>query len=94
MADRLFAQNEARFNITWAGNNGDLVEAVPFDLGADDLRRLAQEAVQNGIPGIPADQNANFADFVVDRFPSNDEVPDNRIFLRPKTPFGCDLAFG
>ena len=27
-------------------------------------------------------------DFVVDRFRANGQVPYNRIFLRPKTPFG------
>lgn len=78
----------ARLNITWKGQNGDLLDQVAYDLSDADIKRIATEAVQAGIPGIAADPAANFNDFVVDRFAANDEVPDNRLMLRPKTPFG------
>lgn len=88
MAD-IFEMNEANLNITWAGSNGDLPDALAYDTPDADVKRIATEAVQGGyIPGIPADPTANFADFIVDRFPSNDAVPNNRLMLRPKTPFG------
>jgi len=83
--------HQARLNITWSGSNGDLVDPVPYDSADGDVKQWATEAVRNGdIPGIQADAAANFQDFVVDRFPANDEVPFNRLFLRPKTPFGVD----
>jgi hypothetical protein len=81
--------NEARLNITWNGQNGDLPDSVSYDAGDGDVRAWATEAVRNGgVPNIPADPNADFRDFVVDRFASTADTPYNRIFLRPKTPFG------
>jgi len=81
--------DQARLNVTWQGANGDLPDPVPFDGTAGDLKQIASEAVSNGdIPGIGADPNVNFGDFVVDRFNATQEVPYNRIFVRPKTPFG------
>lgn len=81
-------ENEARLNVTHAGGNGDLVDPVHFDATDGDIRQWATEAVRAGnIPGIPADARADFTDFVIDRFPARDELP-NRLILRPKTPFG------
>jgi hypothetical protein len=81
--------NEARLNITWNGQNGDLPDPVSYDAGDGDVRAWATEAVRNGgVPNIPADSNADFRDFVVDRFAATQDTPYNRIFLRPKTPFG------
>ena len=81
--------NEARLNITYGGDNGDLVDPVFFDAVDGDIRTWATEAVVNGsIPGITANADADFTDFQVDRYPANEEQP-NRIFLRPKTPFGA-----
>jgi len=81
--------HEARLNITVNGMNGDLLDPVMFDATDDDIKNWATEAVSNGdVPGIEAVPNVDFTDFVVDRFTANDEQP-NRIFIRPKTPFGC-----
>lgn len=86
--NELIRNEEARVNVTWHGQNGDLVSAVFFDSTDADVRAWVQEAVRNGtVPGIDADPNANFRDFVVDRFPARDQEP-NRLFVRPKTPFG------
>jgi hypothetical protein len=79
---------EARLNITYGGQQGDLPDPVPFDAPDDEVRRWATEAVSAGIPGINPDPNADFTNFVVDRFPEREDVPYNRLSLRPKTPFG------
>jgi len=81
--------NMARLTITYNGQQGDLPDAVPYDMTDADLKQVATECVHNGdIPGIDADNDANFVDFVVDRFPARDDVRFNRLSLRPKTPFG------
>lgn len=81
--------NMARLNVTYAGHNSDIPDLVPYDASDSDLLRMAEEAVRSGsAPGIPASPDASFVDFVVDRFPATDVLP-NRIFVRPKTPFGA-----
>jgi len=85
--------DQALLNITWAGANGDLPDPVSYDSGDGDLKQVAAEAVQTGyVPGIPADEAVRFDDFIVDRFPATEDKPFNRLFLRPKTPFGCSLT--
>ena len=80
---------EARVNVTFDGQNGDLPDAVFYDSTDGDIRAMVTEAVQNGnVPGIPARADADFGDFVVDRFTSTEVRPYNLIQLRPKTPFG------
>jgi hypothetical protein len=49
---------------------------------------VVQEAVAGGIPGIAADPNTDFSGYVVSRYPATDDLPINRIVVRPKTPFG------
>jgi len=82
-----FVDGEAVLNITWQGQNGDLPNPILFDSTDVDIRRWATEAVRGGIPGITADANVNFQDFVVERFSATAGLP-NRVVLRPKTPFG------
>lgn len=78
----------AKFNITYNGENGDLADPVSYDSTDADLKQIATETVRNGdIPGIEADPDADFNDFVIDRYPAKDGLP-NRLLLRPKTPFG------
>lgn len=84
------AANEARVNVTWANQNGDLADVVPVDATDDQIRTWAAESVHAGsVLGIGADPAANFANFVVDRFPPTDVRPYNLLSLRPKTPFGA-----
>jgi len=81
--------NEALVNITWNGQNGDMSSPIAVDSSEEEIRQWVTEAVQNGsVPGITTDADADFSDFVVDRFPPSDSVPHHRVFLRPKTPFG------
>lgn len=80
----------ARVNVTWAGENGDLPDPVSWDASDTAVRGWITEAVRGGsIPGITADRRADFADFVVDRFPATETRPYALIQIRPKTPFGC-----
>lgn len=90
MVDNLvIAANQARVNVTWAGKNGDLPDPVSYDATDGDVKQWITEAVRGGnIPGIDADPAANFGDFVVERFNAHQDVPYNRIVIRPKTPFG------
>lgn len=82
-------ETQARVNITYMGENGDLPDPIFFDSTDNDIRAMVTEAVQAGsIPGIPANANPDFADFVVDRFSANAERDYNLIQVRPKTPFG------
>lgn len=79
---------EARLNVTYGGENGDLRDPVFYDATEADIKAWATEAVQNGnVPGIAADPNVDFSDFVIDRFEAKEDMP-NRLMIRPKTPFG------
>lgn len=80
--------DEARVNVTWKGQNADLPDPVNYDASEADVKRWITEAVHNGVPGIEADPRADFTDFVVDRYPPNEQRPYNLIQIRPKTPFG------
>jgi len=82
--------NEARVNVTWGGQNGDLPDTVPFDATDGDIRQWITEAVRTGhIPGMAAAPAADFHDFVIDRFHATAARPYNYIQVRPKTPFGA-----
>ena len=79
----------ARLNITYAGQQGELPDAVPYDSTEETLKRMATEAVREGyVPGIDKKADVDFTDFVVDRFDARADVPYARLSLRPKTPFG------
>lgn len=90
------ADNEnalAKLTITYNGQQGDLPDEVMFDSSDNELKRMAAEAVRGGdIPGIDGVADVDLADFVVDRFPQRDDVPFNRVSIRPKTPFGNEVC--
>lgn len=82
------ANYEARVNVTFAGLNGDLPDAMAFDLPDADIKAMLTEALRTGsVPGIPAQANVDLTNYVIDRFPANAEYP-NRLIARPKTAFG------
>jgi hypothetical protein len=88
-AVNLVGADQARLNVTYSGSNGDLPDLINKDASDADIKRWATEAIQAGsVPGIPADPDANFNDFVVDRFSPTEARPFSVVFLRPKTPFG------
>jgi hypothetical protein len=81
---------EAVVNITWGGANGELPDPVRYEASDAEIRQWAAEAIRGGsVPGIRADAGADLSDFMIERYASNDEVSYNRIFVRPKTPFGA-----
>ena len=81
--------HQARLNITWQGQTGDLPDPISFDAPNASIQQWATEAIRSGgVPGINVDPNVDFSDFVVDRFPSREDRPWNSIQLRPKVPFG------
>jgi hypothetical protein len=89
MTARMFRADQARLNVTWKGQNGDLPDAVSFGASDAEIKQWAREALRTGgIPGIKIDAHAELKDFVIDRFPVSAEIPYNRLFARPKTPFG------
>jgi hypothetical protein len=84
--------SSARLTITYNGEQGDLPDSVDYDTPDDAIKQIAKESVRGGyVTGITADPNAEFDDFVVDRFPAREDIPIPRISLRPKTPFGAYL---
>ena len=82
-------KHEARVNITYGGQNGDLPDTVSYDATDADVRQWVTEALlTGGVPGIPAMRLVDLRDFVIDRYRATDARPYNLIQIRPKTPFG------
>ena len=77
----------AVLNITYGGQQGTLPNPLAYDTVDAEVKRHATEALMTGIPGITAKDEVDLKDFVVDRFPAQDDLP-NRLSLRPKAPFG------
>lgn len=82
--------SQARLNVTYGGQNGELPDPVMFDVSDTTVLNWVSEAIRTGsIPGIPASPTADITNFVVDRFEANDARPYPLISVRPKTPFGA-----
>ena len=81
--------HQARVNVTYNGQNGDLPDPVSFDATDGDVKQWVTESIRHGgIPGVGEHGNADFHDFVVDRFTATEQRPYNLLQVRPKTPFG------
>lgn len=81
--------HEARLNVTFDGRNADLPEPIPFAASDAEIKAWAREAIAAGALGAPrAGGRVDLTGFVIDRFPATAKVPENRVFLRPITPFG------
>lgn len=83
----------ALLNITYQGQSADYELELDFAASDADVRRIAVEVVRSGgvrglyIAGLARDA---FDNFVIDRLrgPSGEQ----RIYLRPKVPFGAAHA--
>ena len=82
-------------NITYQGQSADYDLAIDYNASDADIRRIACEVVRSGgvrglhLPNLDDDA---FQAFVVDRL----RAPggEQRIYLRPKVPFGVFPARG
>jgi hypothetical protein len=81
----------AILNITYQGQSADYDLAVDFATSDADIKRIAVELVRSGgIRGLhlPALPPTAFVNYVVDRLTG--PAGEQRIYLRPKVPFGVD----
>lgn len=78
-------------NITYQGQSADYDLALDSTASDADIRRIAIELVRSGgvrglhVPNLADDA---FVGFVVDRLTSANG--EQKIYLRPKVPFGAD----
>lgn len=73
-------------NVTYQGRSADFPLESQTRLSDADLKRIAVEMIRSGgVPGMRVRDLAEnaFEHYVVDRFDDQD-----RIYLRPKVPFG------
>jgi len=76
-------------NITWNGVSADTDVNMDYRVSDPDVKRIAVELMRSGgVPGLHFRHLASdaFEHYVVDRF----DTPEGgqRLFLRPKVPFG------
>ena len=82
-------ENMAKLMVTYNGQQGDLPDLVPYDATDANIKIWASEATRTGgVVGIDAIPDADFQDFVIDRFGKNEVRDTHVLILRPKTPFG------
>ncbi|MBW2458667.1 MAG: hypothetical protein JRI68_29485 [Deltaproteobacteria bacterium] len=80
----------AMLNITYNGLSVDYPLDADYELSDADVRRIATEVVRaGGLRGLQVSdlRDDAFAHYVVDRFDS--ARGGQRIYLRPKVPFGA-----
>lgn len=86
------AEDQAKVNVTYGEQNGELPDPVSLDSTEEDIRRMVTEALRGGgIPGLPADPHADISGYVVKKFDPTVARPYNLINVRPKTEFGDSL---
>jgi len=86
------AEDQAKVNVTYAGQNGELPAPVSLASTEEDIRQMVTEALRGGgIPGIPADPDADISGYVVKTFDPTVARPHHLINVRPKTEFGDEL---
>lgn len=79
----------AKVNVTYSGLNVDLPQPVPVEATDAQIIQWATEAVAGGFAGMPAQADADFSGFVVERYLNpTPERQEPLIMLRPKVPFG------
>ncbi len=83
----------ATLNITYRGLSADYPMELDYQLTDADVRRIAVELVRSGGNHgvrVPTIDDRAFDNYVVDRFVS--PQGGQRIYLRPKVPFGAWLS--
>ena len=83
----------AILNITYQGQSADYDLEIDYAASDADIRRIAVEVVRSGgVRGLHVADMAEdaFAFYVVDRLRS--PQGEQRIYLRPKVPFGAGAA--
>ena len=79
---------EAKLNITFMSQNGDLNDPVSWDARDADLFAFAGEAIRNGnVRGIDQRAEVDFDGYMVERVEAKDGLP-RRLMIRPKMTFG------
>jgi len=77
----------AELLVTYSGVNATYPSQVDADSSNDSVMSFLREAAQAGeLTGIPT--NADFTDFVVERFPDTTNRGLSTIMVRPKVTFG------
>lgn len=82
-------------NITYDGMSADVPVELDGQVSDTDVRRIAVEVVRTGgAPGLHLAQLRDdaFQNYVVDRF--RGARGEDRIYLRPKVPFGAPAKLG
>lgn len=82
----------AILNITYNGLSADYPLDMQYDLSDADVRRIATEVIKSGgVRGLVVNDlpSTAFDNYVIDRFRT---AQGERIYLRPKVPFGAPLA--
>lgn len=77
----------ATLNITWNGLSADYALELDAQLSDADVKRIAVEVVRAGnVPGLALQHlpDGAFDGYVVDRLQGG-----QRLYLRPKVPFGA-----
>jgi hypothetical protein len=80
----------AILNITYQGHSADLELELDYAANDADIRRIAVEVVRSGsVRGLHVAELSEraFDNFVIDRLRAPDGA--QRIYLRPKVPFGA-----
>lgn len=80
----------ATLNITYNGMSSDVPLELDGHVSDVDVRRIAVEVMRSGgVPGLHIAQlrEDTFNHYVVDRF--RGPRGEDRIYLRPKVPFGA-----
>jgi len=83
----------AVLNITYQGQSADYDLEIDYAASDADIRRIAVEVIRSGgVRGLHVADLADdaFAFYVVDRLRS--PQGEQRIYLRPKVPFGARAA--
>jgi hypothetical protein len=77
----------ATLNITYNGLSADYPLELDTQMSDQDIRRIAVEVIRAG--GVPGLQLAHLAEGAFDGFVVDRLQGGQRIYLRPKVPFGA-----